>query len=414
MHGTLNLAVGEITEISLNTRTDDGLTNGAANVIKLIQVHQTDRPSGKIWVQFDHSNVGEKTRHDNRQLYVQGIESTWTPIKPITTTQFAVGRNRTVQVVRKQFPLRPAAAKAIHRSQGDTENRIVVNFDTRTAIPHIHYVGLSRVTTIEGLYITDLCENKIAVSDAVHKEMARLSNDGKLSLCVSPFYKADQISFKLCFLNARSLHKHIDDVRKDLNYSSNDVNIFAETRYAHSDDNDIYAIDGYSLFRNDSTSTCGMRPFGGTAVYSRVDYFPGYPYCHNTTGVEITVLRFLNLPRVTIIGVYRSPRVPLRQLCVALSELLDQPLSHANIFIGDFNVNWCIETERAPLYNLFARNNYRQLVSCFTTDSKTCIDHVYTNLPATHVNLLILETYFSDHKGVCFGQLFLNKTSSKT
>ena len=172
LHSTLNLAVGERTEISLNTRTDDGLTNGAANVIKLIQVHQTDRPSG-IWVQFDHSDVGEKTRHDNRQFYVQGIEPTWTPIKPITI-QFAVGRNRTVQVVRKQFPLRPAAAKTIHRSQGDTENRIVVNLDSRLAISHIHYVGLSRVATIEGLSITDQCENKIAVSNAMCKEMAHL------------------------------------------------------------------------------------------------------------------------------------------------------------------------------------------------------------------------------------------------
>ena len=173
LHSTLNLAVGERTEISLNTRTDDGLTNGAANVIKLIQVHQTDRPSGIIWVQFDHSDVGEKTRHDNRQFYVQGIEPTWTPIKPITI-QFAVGRNRTVQVVRKQFPLRPAAAKTIHRSQGDTENRIVVNLDSRLAISHIHYVGLSRVATIEGLSITDQCENKIAVSNAMCKEMAHL------------------------------------------------------------------------------------------------------------------------------------------------------------------------------------------------------------------------------------------------
>ena len=101
---------------------------------------------------------------------MQGIEPTWTPIKPVTT-QFAVGRNRTVQVVRKQFPLRPAAAKTIHRSQGDTETEIVANFETRRAIPHIHYVGLSRVTTIEGLYITDFCEKKIAVSPDVKKEM---------------------------------------------------------------------------------------------------------------------------------------------------------------------------------------------------------------------------------------------------
>ena len=129
--------------------------------------------------------------------------------------------------------------KTIHRSQGDTEKRIVVNFNTRKAIPHIHYVELSRVTAIEGLYITDPCENKIAVSNAVCEEMARLRNDGKLSFCVSPVYKADQISFKLYFLNARSLHKHIDAVRKDLNYSSTDVNIFAETGYARSDNNDI-------------------------------------------------------------------------------------------------------------------------------------------------------------------------------
>lgn len=37
LHMTLNLAVGERTEISLNTRRDDGMTNGAGNVIKLIQ-----------------------------------------------------------------------------------------------------------------------------------------------------------------------------------------------------------------------------------------------------------------------------------------------------------------------------------------------------------------------------------------
>ena len=129
LHSMLNIAVGERTEISLNTRTDDGMTNGAGNVIKMVRVHQTDRPSGIIWVQFDHADVGTKTRHDNRQLYVQGIEPTWTLIKPVTT-QFAIGRNRTVQVVRKQFPLRPAAAKTIHRSQGDTETRVVVNFNT--------------------------------------------------------------------------------------------------------------------------------------------------------------------------------------------------------------------------------------------------------------------------------------------
>ena len=70
-------------------------------------------------MQFDHNNVGEKTRYENTQLHVYTtptIGLTWTPLKPVT------------QVIRKQFPLRPAAAKTIHRSQRDTETRIVVNY----------------------------------------------------------------------------------------------------------------------------------------------------------------------------------------------------------------------------------------------------------------------------------------------
>ena len=112
----LQLAEGERTEIAVNLRTDDGMTNGAANIVRKIQLHDKNRPSGIIWVEFDQAHVGGKTRHDYRYLFVQGIERKWTPIKPITA-QFAVGRNRTAQVVRKQFPLRPAAAKTIHRSQ---------------------------------------------------------------------------------------------------------------------------------------------------------------------------------------------------------------------------------------------------------------------------------------------------------
>ena len=81
----LRLSVGERTEIALNVRTDDGMTNGAGNVVKKIQL------IGVIWVQFDHSDVGEKTRHENRNLYLQGIESTWTPMKPIQLNLLQAG-----------------------------------------------------------------------------------------------------------------------------------------------------------------------------------------------------------------------------------------------------------------------------------------------------------------------------------
>ena len=215
----LSIAVGQRTEIAINIRTDDGMTNGASNVIKHIQLTNNTKPSGLVWVQFDHDDVGRKTQHENRKLYTAVIQSTWTPIKPVTT-QFAVGKTKSAQVVRKQFPLRPASAKTVHRSQGKTQSQIVVHLNTRRAIPHIHYVASSRVTAIEGLYITDLCEIKFSVDPKVVKEMQLLRNECKLDLCFTPLYMLEKTDLKICYLNARSLHKHIDDVRKDINYLS--------------------------------------------------------------------------------------------------------------------------------------------------------------------------------------------------
>ena len=89
----LVLAEGERKEIVLNVRTDDGLTNGASNAVRLVQLNQPKKPLGIIWVQFDDEDVGKKTRQENRRLYAQGIQVTWTPIKAVAS-QFAVGKNK--------------------------------------------------------------------------------------------------------------------------------------------------------------------------------------------------------------------------------------------------------------------------------------------------------------------------------
>ena len=161
----LNTAVGQQTKIAINMRTDDGMTNDS-------------KPSGLVWV----------------------------------TTQFALGKTKSAQVVRKQFPLRPSSAKTVHRPQVGTQSQVVVNLNTRRTIPHIHYVALSRVTTIEGLYITDLCESKISVDLKVVQELQLLRNKYKLDLCFTPLYMLVNTDLKICYLNARSLHKNLEDV----------------------------------------------------------------------------------------------------------------------------------------------------------------------------------------------------------
>ena len=262
---------------------------------------------------------------------------------------------------------------------------------------------MSRVTTIEGLYITDLCEDKIAVDHNVVNEMKDLRTDTRLQLCISPLYSINDNSvLKLCYLNARSLHKHIEDVRKDFNYSSAHITIFTETRFTPTDPNEMYKLDDFELFRNDSLSIAnGGRPFGGTAVYSRVPYVSGYPYSHNINAIEFTIIKITTHPNLTIIGVYRSPKIPISQLCSALRHVLSDDTSEENIIIGDFNVNWLCETDRRPLYDIMVRDNsYVQTISDYTTDNKTLIDHIYCKTTSQCVNSGILETYFTDHKTI--------------
>ena len=61
----LNIAVGQRTEIAINVRTDDGMTNAASIAIKHIQLTNNSKPSGLVWVQFDHDDIGRKTRQEN-------------------------------------------------------------------------------------------------------------------------------------------------------------------------------------------------------------------------------------------------------------------------------------------------------------------------------------------------------------
>ena len=85
---------------------------------------------------------------------------------------------------------------------------------------------------------------------------------------------------------------------------------------------------------------------------------------------------------------------------MALSNVQTQHSAEKTIILGDFNVNWMSEDQRRSLYSfMIEENGYQQLVSSSTTNYKTLIDHVYTNVPngLTEVNCGVFQTYFTGH-----------------
>src|SRR5208282_815336 len=143
-------------ELSVNFNVADGLANGAGGTVKKVTLAGNEQhASGIIWVQLDGEKVGCQTRTENRHMCSIETDLKWTPIMPVSR-QFQVGRSKSNQVMRKQFPFRHSAAKTIHRSQGDTLDQVVVDFTTNRKEAHSHYVGLSRVRSLDGLFILNL------------------------------------------------------------------------------------------------------------------------------------------------------------------------------------------------------------------------------------------------------------------
>ena len=83
----------------------------------------------------------------------------WVPISKKTTNIYF--KDKCLKCKRLQFPVIEACALTIHKSQGGTYPEIVYdydiinNYDIIIDYQQLVYVALSRVTSLEGLHITN-------------------------------------------------------------------------------------------------------------------------------------------------------------------------------------------------------------------------------------------------------------------
>ena len=394
LHKTITLGKGLPGELCVNIDTEDGLTNGAGCCIKMFdfRVHSSSRCS-IVWVEFDDITVGRKWRGCYKHLYKQGILASWTPILE-TTRKFPFRHFQTYLVTRRQFPIYLSAARTIHKAQGASMKEVVLDFGKRK-IDHIHYVGLSRSTSLAGIHILGLNEAKISVSVEVAAEMDRL----RMNRTIQPASVSTLPSnaTKVCFFNCRSLRKHFQDLTSDSNLMSTDIIGLAEARLW-----DVLDIN-FSIPSFNVLAATSVQSSHGLLVYYRNNLQIDHIVSKTVSYIEYTLLCVGD----TVIGfVYCPPnkansanvRCFLETVKDDVAQYQYRPVKYL-VLLGDFNYDYCPSTQLARLFS--DSFQLRQLIHGVTSDYGSCLDHIYTDMDNSLVEGFgTLESYYSDHKPV--------------
>jgi len=387
MPHTLRLKINARYMMRVNVNTPDGLVNGATGTLKYIQSTQhngVDVPF-RLWIEFDDPNVGQTARADHKRVARElRLSESWTPVDIISRVVRRKQGGGNLLLLRKNFPLILAMGITIHKSQGDTYDRVAVHLNPGMSRASV-YVACSRAKSANGLYLIGKFQapKKPAEQDPVQCEMTRLREQRPLQPSLVFLDTHPGNGLKVSFHNVQSLAKHENTTCSDRSFMAADVLCFVETKLKTR----AISLPGFELVF--SRGCPRQTPVYGMCAYTKPDTHTSlhsYTRTEGTAHVEVGAVRVEKHEATTfIVIVYKAPSTPNRQMFQLLDETFDGLPPEARVVcVGDFNVKRQ-ETAGQTLTNFMANRGLVPLldIDTATTNQGTQIDQAYANFDAT-------------------------------
>ena len=316
----LELKVNARVMLTSNIDVLDKLSNGQIGTVFHIKLNSNQAVT-KIYIKFDDDSAGlkrigtDKFARQNNCIPIERVEA---KIK-VKTTKLS-----SPEIKRTQFPLMLAWACTVHKVQGKQFKEIVISFDLFKQRSwnngQIMYVALSRVTSLDGLYLTGEYNDSAIKADAratiEYNNMRENYAMKPIDVTETQVESTDDISTISDILKQFTIIHNIH-TDKLCSLAACYKNIIDHIHY-----NDIPAVTLYSLQKNN--------------------------FQHDT---------------VNILLVYRKNLSKLEEFIYILNHFLSRMEGNIQIILGDFNINAFEENKNKILKEVLT--NYNQILEEF-------------------------------------------------
>ena len=382
--------------LTTNIDVEDKLCNGQIGKIRHL-AYDSRGDIKKIYLEMEGDDVGLKAMNSdkyNRAHKLVPIERVEKEIK------IKKNRSSSPSIKRLQFPLVLSWACTVHKVQGKTFSKIVFSFNLlkqkRFNSGQV-YVGLSRVTSLQGLFLTGKFNKKsITLDQRATDEYNYMRINAPLQP-VEIIEPLDDDTLTFCLLNVRSLQKHAIDLKMDESLIKSHLLFLTETQLTSGSDTQSIR-ETLSPFLV-STNSLNHHRFSNIALAHQpmIEILNKYDI---PGGSIYTLLRptISNMP-LNFILMYRQNQLRKTDFLNKIIQLLRQ-VDLAHVIMGDFNFD--IYKDDSKFLRDFL-SDYKMIVGSSTHISGSLIDHIYIHnaiYKEININVIMHSVYYSDHEAI--------------